>query len=120
MLMEGTEIVAIRNGLVQYIGALLKACGREGEEAMHIALAQLSEAWLECCKSEDSKGYSLFVAKPLMRACSVVLKSYSEAILEDTKGDEDLMRLSAPKIDELRKTASVLDELVSSIKREEE
>lgn len=65
---------AIRNGLVQYVGALLADSKRDGAEAAHVALAQLSEVWLTFCKNEKNE-YNMFVAKPILRAAAILLSS---------------------------------------------
>ena len=44
--MKNERLEAIRSGLYQYVGALMKEVGHEGQETMHLTLAQLSEVWL--------------------------------------------------------------------------
>ena len=72
--MSETRNEAIRNGLVQYVGALMAETSREGAEATHVALADLSEVWLTFCKNENNE-YDMFVAKPILRATMILLQS---------------------------------------------
>ena len=39
--MKNERLEAIRSGLYQYVGALMKEVGHEGQETMHLTLAQL-------------------------------------------------------------------------------
>jgi hypothetical protein len=108
---------AIRAGLIQYIGAILSNCGKQGSEAAHVALAQLSEAWLSCCQKEKG-GYDMFAAKPILRATSLLLKSRLTEAIESVKqfgqSPEEI-----PAVKNYRIAIEVLDKIVETTKESE-
>lgn len=70
-------------GLRQYVMALLKEYRKkDASSARHLAVAGLSEAWLEAIKNEDGH-YDRFAAKPLLRAACLILKDYLDTIQKD-------------------------------------
>ena len=79
---------AIRNGLLQYVGALMAETNREGAEAAHVALAQLSEVWLEASKTTDGKHYDTFKAKPILRAAVLIIEDYIRKIKEQFPSED--------------------------------
>ena len=105
---------AIRSGLIQYIGAILSSCGKQGSEAAHVALAQLSEAWLGCCQKEKG-GYDMFAAKPILRAASLLLKSRLEEATESVRQlGQDPEEI--PVVRSYRTAIEVLDKIVETTK----
>ena len=109
---------AIRNGLLQYAGALLAETNREGAEAAHVALAQLSEVWLEISKTKNGKHYDVYKAKPVLRACSVILKDYC-SVVKEALGENDSVAVQK-KLTLYLQAANLLDEIVEVTKESQD
>ena len=64
----------MKNGLVNYVGAMLKAANFESEKAgrQFVAAALIEEA-MNLMHDED-KTINMFVSKPLFRATSILLR----------------------------------------------
>ena len=77
--MYSNDYKQIRNGLVNYIGSLLKACPFEGEKAarQYVAATLIEEA-LDLMKNEES--YDMYIAKPLLRGNKIVLQNRKNEI----------------------------------------
>ena len=103
----------VKSGLIQYIGAIMTNIEGEKAEAAHIASAKLSEAWLECCKKND-KEYNMFAAKPLLRACYIILDNYYANILKDLPGDTPSG--IKERLGRIKTSSQTIKELVESIK----
>ena len=102
----------IRSGLMQYIGAIISETDHKDEEAAHLALAELSEVWLECCKGKNGKSYDLFIAKPVLRAASFLLKQRCLEIERLNVANTAIQ----DKLNNYKQASKVLDELVESVK----
>ena len=116
--MKNERLEAIRSGLYQYVGALMREVGHEGQETMHLTLAQLSEVWLTCCYDTKKKAYNLFIAKPLLRAVQVLLQDRQKQIMMALPSE--VPKSLKEKLDELNTSIKVLDTLVVTTKEEEE
>lgn len=115
--MNSNELEAIRSGLMQYVGAFLEHTDREGKEAAHVALAQLSEVWLQVCLDKGKGHYDMFVAKPLLKACSVLLHDYQNVLAhEATEIGPGAMDAVYPALRNMEKAENTLKELVENIK----
>ena len=106
---------AIRNGLLQYIGALLAETSREGAEAAHVALAKLSEVWLEASRTKDGKHYDTYKAKPVLRAAALILNDYVNQLQEQFK-DGNIPQVVSKKAAEYRMAAASINEIVEATK----
>ena len=113
--MNDALLKSIQSGLIQYIGATIKELKKEPSESAHVALAKLSEAWLECCRNK--KGYNMFVAKPIFRACIVLLDDYCRQILNDAP--EELQTEVKSKLNDVLRAKKVLNDFVENIKGDE-
>jgi hypothetical protein len=71
--MYSNDMIQIRAGLVNYIGAMIKASQLEGKEANQVIAAALIEEALKLSQLEGNS-CDLFVLKPLLRANIFVLK----------------------------------------------
>ncbi len=107
--MYSTDITQIRQGLVSYIGAILKASSLEGRAARQDTAAVLVEESLKLAQEED-KTLDIFVLKPILRATSLVLKQRCSE-LSSLPGKE-----TSTKSNEYQRIAKELDKLVASIK----
>ena len=104
---------ALKNGLLQYVGALLKMTGKEGSTASHLALAKLSEVWLEQCRTDN--GYDMFAAKPILRAASLLLKDYVSQLRKDISTISINNSYIQKTIAGYEQAAAAIDALVSSV-----
>lgn len=79
--MYSNDYKQIRNGLVNYIGSLLKACPFDGEKAarQYVAATLIEEA-LDLMKNDET--YDMYVAKPLLRGNKIVLQNRRNEILK--------------------------------------
>jgi len=112
--MADQELIStIENGLMQYIGAFMSHCKQESEAGTaHMALAKLSEAWLKTCRNQDGS-YNMFAAKPILRASSVLLKSYEGTLLKELS---EAGMNTKPVKDKLDETIDTINMLVNEIK----
>lgn len=113
--MNDNLLNSIQAGLIQYIGAIIKELKKEEASSAHIALAKLSEAWLECCKNK--KGYDIFIAKPILRATIVILEDYYRQVLDDTP--DDIKPEIKNKLNGILRAKKILTELVDSIRKDD-
>jgi len=114
--MSETRNEAIRNGLLQYVGALMAETHREGAEAAHVALAQLSEVWLEASKTKDNKHYDTYKAKPILRAAVIVVQDYIEIVKGQFKKVEDIPLAVQTRLTEYRMIVAKLNEIIEATK----
>lgn len=105
---------AIRNGLLQYVGALIAETNREGAEAAHVALAQLSEVWLEASKMKDGKHYDTYKAKPILRAASLIVEDYIQKIKAQFDKPEDVPLVVQTRLIEYMQAVKSLNEIVKA------
>lgn len=69
------DLVQIRAGLVNYIGAMLSASKYEDDYVKkHETVAILSEEMSKICK-DNSDDYEMYVCKPLLRLVSNIAKN---------------------------------------------
>lgn len=110
------QIELLKQGLVQYVGAMIISLEKmDTQEADHLAIAKLSEAWLECSKDENGN-YDMFRAKPLFRAVSIILKKRIVQVEESLEERVDSIPESfKKKKKEYLDAAALLDNLVKSI-----
>ena len=98
--MYSNDYKQIRNGLVNYIGSLLKACPFEGEKAsrQYVAATLIEEA-LELMKNDDT--YDMYIAKPLLRGNKAVLQNRKNEILKlpQTNGIKGTVKLYEDNIE---------------------
>ena len=107
---------AIRNGLLQYVGALMAETNREGAEAAHVALAQLSEVWLEASKTTDGKHYDTFKTKPILRAAVLIIEDYIRKIKEQFRPYEDMPPAVQMRLAEYSMAVKQINEIIDATK----
>ena len=107
---------AIRNGLLQYIGALLTETNREGAEAAHVALAQLSEVWLEASKTKDGEHYDTYKAKPILRAAVLILEDYIKKVEAQFKPRDTMPLMVLKRLVKYRMAIKQIDEIIDATK----
>jgi hypothetical protein len=121
---QKNQLAMIKSGLMQYVGSIISVLSGSDEKheklPPHMAVAQLSEVWLECCKGEDPNRYDIFVAKPLLKAASLVLNNYGHWLVEDAADDEDIQEFLKPKLVELEQAINVIDGITDSVDMVEE
>lgn len=78
--MYSNDYKQIKNGLVNYVGSLLKACPFEGENAsrQYVAATLIEEA-LNLMKEDET--YNMYVSKPLLRANKIILENRRNELL---------------------------------------
>ena len=72
--MYTSDLTQIRQGLVNYIGAIIKSSGFEGKAANQVAASILLEETLKLSQTDESGVFDLYILKPLFRANIAVLK----------------------------------------------
>lgn len=92
--MYSNDYKQIRNGLVNYVGSLLKACPFDGEKAsrQYVAATLIEEA-LNLIKENDT--YDMYISKPLLRGNKIVLENRKNEILKlpQTQGTKNTIKL---------------------------
>ena len=108
--MYSNDSIQIRQGFVNYIGALIASSPFEGKAACQQTVAVLIEEALKLSQNED-KVCDLYILKPLFRGLSIVLKQ-----------NIDQMGKLPPAIsaEAINKYKSILQELDNIIKKVEE
>lgn len=79
--MYSNDYTQIKNGLVNYIGSLLRACPFDGEKAsrQYVAATLIEEA-MTLMKEDET--YNMYVSKPLLRANKILLESRRNELLK--------------------------------------
>ena len=79
--MYSNDYKQIRNGLVNYVGSLLKACPFDGEKASRqfVAATLIEEAM---ALMKDDTAFDMYVSKPLIRGNIIVLENRKNALKE--------------------------------------
>lgn len=79
--MYSNDYKQIRNGLVNYVGSLLKACPFDGEKASRqfVAATLIEEAMI---LMKDDNTFDMYVSKPLLRGNVVILENRKNALKE--------------------------------------
>jgi len=107
--MYSNDYKQIRNGLVNYIGSLIKASPFDGEKAsrQYVAATLIEEA-LDLMKNDDT--YDMYIAKPLLRGNKIILQNRRNEILKlpQVQGTKDVVKLYEANI-------KFIDNLIESI-----
>lgn len=108
--MYSNDYNQIKAGLINYVGAMLKACPFEGmKSSRQYVAATLIEQAIDLMKDDDNH-FDMYVSKPLLRGTSLLLKDRDIA----------LSTLNMPKVSEKRKEYKELytyiDNLIKDIK----
>lgn len=108
--MYSNDQIQIRQGLVSYIGAIIKSSPFEGRAARHNAAAILTEEAMKLAQNQENDELDFYVLKPLIRGNIHLLK----------RRLQELSKL--PATQEVRKTIydyqeviKVLEKLISSL-----
>lgn len=99
----------IRQGLVNYIGALLSSSPYSKEDAKQNVIAVLAEESLNLSRKEDNS-YDIYTLKPLLRAVVLILKQRCEELKSLPM---DVKKISR----EYYNTINHLETLIDSIER---
>lgn len=83
-----------RQGLTQYVGALLDSLKGEVKAKAQLVVAALCEEALKLCINNDNQRLDFFAAKPVLRAASFVLSKRAEEMKADANGLPDTIRRS--------------------------
>lgn len=104
----------LRQGLVQYIGALMQNSNLEGKAAAQVVAAALSEEALKIAKTETE--YDFYVAKPILRASIVLLKERIKELRLLGETTEDIKPILDTQIQTYENAITALDKLINSAK----
>ena len=103
----------IRNGLVGYIGALLKAVPYEEKPAKQLVVAALLEESMTLgLKNEENIEVDMYILKPFFRGCKTILE---KRILELETISLSSKSINS-QIDEYKNIISSLNKIIDSIK----
>lgn len=79
--MYSNDYKQIRNGLVNYVGSLLKACPFDGEKASRqFVAATLIEEAMNLMKDDNT--FDMYISKPLLRGNVVILENRKNTLKE--------------------------------------
>ena len=109
---ENTQKQQIRNGLVNYIGALVKALQYEKDMAKHIINSILIEEAINISKENKDNEINLFCIKPLFRGVMLILNNRCIE-LEKIK---DTSSIIEAQIQDYKQVISILNKLLDNIK----
>ena len=113
-------MIEARQGLVQYIGALITRTGYQGAAARQVVCALLLEEALKLVTVDER--VELYSAKPILRATKVILQqriSEYEELLEEYKDELTQRHVTSGKR-KLEEVIHSLDYLIDSAKEMEE
>lgn len=79
--MYSNDPTQIRHGMVNYVGALVKASKLPPKAARQDVAAILIEEALKLAREEDNQ-YDLYVLKPLLRAINLIVQNRTNAFNE--------------------------------------
>ena len=68
---NGNVISEIRQGLFQYIGAIGKECGLDGDDAMQKSVSVVEEELLRFCGMGNE--FNFYAAKPILRGAAYMI-----------------------------------------------
>lgn len=110
-----------RQGLTQYVGALLTSLKGEDKARAQLIVAALCEESLKLCMNNDAQKFDYFAAKPVLRAASFVLSKRAEEMKADASGLPDSIRRSLMLLSaNYSKLAQELSEIVEEDKNSKE
>lgn len=107
--MYTSDQTQIRQGLVSYIGAIVKSSPFEGRAARHDAASILSEETLKLAQGDDET-VDIYVLKPLLRATVFTLKQRSSELSELPNKE------ARSRAIQYKKMSTELENLINSIK----
>ncbi|MED1125227.1 hypothetical protein [Bacillus atrophaeus] len=108
--MYSNDQAQIRQGLVSYVGAVIKSSPLEGKAARQSAAAILIEEALKIAQGEDGS-LDFYVLKPLLRGTAHALNQRSEALTELPSSSE-----IKNTIKDYKTIVTRLERLVESVK----
>lgn len=110
----------IRQGLTQFVGALLDSISGDKEAVAQLVAASLSEEALKITIKDNKIDY--FVAKPILRATIIVLKQRLEEIIQSVnslKEDSPIKKVLIQQTSALKVSIDILQSMVN-VKRKED
>jgi len=113
------EMLEARQGLVQFIGAMINRISYQGADARQVLCAILMEETLKLITVEDK--IELFSAKPILRATNMILtqriNEYEES-LQNEEVPEEIAKNVYSLRSNLIKVQNTLNDFISKIQKE--
>lgn len=110
----------IRQGLTQFIGALIDNLSGDKEAVAQLVAASLSEEALKISIKDNKIDY--FIAKPILRATIIVLKQRYEEIVQSInslKEDNSVKKVLIQQTSALKISIDVLQSMVNAKRKED-
>lgn len=110
----------IRQGLTQFIGALIDNLSGDKEAVAQLVAASLSEEALKISIKDNKIDY--FIAKPILRATIIVLKQRYEEIIQSInslKEDNSVKKILIQQTSALKISIDVLQSMVNAKRKED-
>lgn len=109
----------IRQGLTQFIGALIDNLSGDKEAVAQLVAASLSEEALKISIKDNKIDY--FIAKPILRATIIVLKQRYEEIVQSINSLEDnsVKKVLIQQTSALKISIDVLQSMVNAKRKED-
>lgn len=110
----------IRQGLTQFIGALIDNLSGDKEAVAQLVAASLSEEALKISIKDNKINY--FIAKPILRATIIVLKQRYEEIIQSInslKEDNSVKKILIQQTSALKVSIDVLQSMVNAKRKED-
>lgn len=110
----------IRQGLTQFIGALIDNLSGDKEAVVQLVAASLSEEALKISIKDNKIDY--FIAKPILRATIIVLKQRYEEIVQSInslKEDNSVKKVLIQQTSALKISIDVLQSMVNAKRKED-
>lgn len=110
----------IRQGLTQFVGALIDNLSGDKEAVAQLVAASLSEEALKISIKDNKINY--FIAKPILRATIIVLKQRYEEIIQSInslKEDNSVKKVLIQQTSALKISIDVLQSMVNAKRKED-
>ena len=110
----------IRQGLTQFVGALIDNLSGDKEAVAQLVAASLSEEALKTSIKDSKINY--FIAKPILRATIIVLKQRYEEIIQSInslKEDNSVKKVLIQQTSALKISIDVLQSMVNAKRKED-
>jgi len=110
----------IRQGLTQFVGALIDNLSGDKEAVAQLVAASLLEEALKTSIKDNKINY--FIAKPILRATIIVLKQRYEEIIQSInslKEDNSVKKVLIQQTSALKISIDVLQSMVNAKRKED-
>lgn len=118
--MNNNKQSQIRQGLTQFVGALIDNLSGDKEAVAQLVAASLSEEALKTSIKDNKINY--FIAKPILRATIIVLKQRYEEIIQSInslKEDNSVKKVLIQQTSALKISIDVLQSMVNAKRKED-